>query len=241
MSRTSTLWLLVLAAAIGVAPAGTALAQSVSLQQCANGTASSPRACSGSAWITGTVNRKNSHYIEGDATPFRAVLGGFTVGSTGNTVTFQWDTTEAGVHAYDYVESFDHTETLGMGNDPCSGVAGCSLGTFTTGPVPIDPLVSDAGVTQRPGVFVLFGGTITGVSGYQYVGTFAGRSSTAVTVTFTADSPKLVLAWGGHLASSQEWAPLNGASFISGTLQTRLYSLNGKNKSQTQSLSGVGF
>ena len=94
-------------------------------------------------------------------------------------------------------------------------------------------------MTQRPGVFALFGGTITNVSAYQDVGMYTGRSSAAITVTFTADSANLVLAWGGHLASSQAWAPLQGASFVSGTLQTRLYSLNGKNRSQTQSLSGV--
>jgi len=241
MSKTIP-WGLALAAAMSFTPAHSATGPSVTLQQCANGSFSAaPRACSGSAWTSGAVNKNNSHYVEDDATPLRMLFGGLTVGST-NVITFQWDTTEAGVHAYDYLESFDHTETLGMGDNPCSGVAGCSLGTFTTFPVPVDPLVSGSGVTQRAGVFVLFGGTLTSASAYQYVGSFNGRSSAAITLTFTANTSNPVLAIGGHLASANDWGGAgSGASSVSGTLQTRLYSFNGKNKSQTQSLSGVAI
>lgn len=238
MSKTIP-WGLALAAAMSFTPAHSASGPSVTLQQCANGSFSAaPRACSGSAWISGTVNKNNSHYVEDNATPLRLVFSGLQVGST-NVITFQWDTTEAGVHAYDYLESFDHTETLGMGDNPCSGVAGCSLGTFTTVAVPVDPLVSGSGVIQRAGVFVLFNGTLTGVSAYQYVGTFTGRSTATITLTFTANTSNPVLAIGGHLARQVDWGVASGASSVSGTLQTRLYSFNGKNKSQAQSLSGV--
>ena len=239
MSKTIPLGL-ALAAAMSFTPAHSATSASVTLQQCANGTFSAPRACSGSAWTSGTVNKKSSHYVEDDATPLRIVLGGLQVGSS-NTITLEWDTTEAGVHAYDYLESFDHTETLAMGDDPCSGVAGCSLGTYTTAAVPVDPFVSVSGVTQRAGVFVLFGGTITSVSAYQHVGTFSGRSSAVVSITFTANSPNEVLAIGGHLARAVDWGVVSGASSVSGTLQISLYAFNGKKKSQTQSLSGVAL
>ena len=241
MSKTIP-WSFALVAAMSFAPAHAATAPSVTLQQCANGSFAAARACSGAAWTSGTVNKKNSHYAEDQATPLRILIGGLTVGSSGNMITFQWDTTEAGVHAYDYLESFDHTETLSMGDDPCSGVAGCNLGTFTTFPVPVDTLVTDGGVTPRAGIFVLFGGTITGVSAYQYVGTYTGRSSAAISITFTANTPNPVLAMGGHLASASDWGSAgSGASSVSGTLQARLYSFNGKNKSQTQSLSGVAL
>jgi len=239
MSMTSTKWILTLAAAMFLAPAGPALAQSLSLQQCANGTASAPRACTGSAWITGTVSKKNSHYAEGDSAPFRLVFQGLTVGTTDNVITFQWDTTEAGVHAYDYLKAVDATETLGMGLNPCSGVAGCALGSFTTIAIPADPNVTAAGVTPDPGFFTMFGATPTSVSYGSAVGTRNGRSSATISVTFTAFTSNPVLAWSGHLASPLDWGAGLGASNVSGTLQMRLYSFNGKNKSQTQSLSGV--
>lgn len=51
------------------------------------------------------------------------------------------------MHALDYITTFDRTVT---GADPCAGVAGCG-GTPSTFPIPTDPNVTNAGVTQLPG------------------------------------------------------------------------------------------
>src|SRR5205085_7102347 len=123
----------------------------------------------------GNVNQSKAHYTEGQSVPYRVVLSGFTPGSTGNTITIGYDTTKGGKHALDYLTTFTRTETLAMGNNPCSGVSGCSLGTFTTAAIPTDSKVTSGfdqipgnsdDITQIPGLFTLFGGTITGVSGY---------------------------------------------------------------------------
>ncbi len=201
------------------------LAEAAQLTQCANGGVGNPvLPCSGSNWDTGNVNNSKAHWVEGQSVAYRTALTGFTVGSS-NTVTISYDTTKGGKHAVDYLTSFDRTETLGMGNDPCSGV-GCSLGTFTTFPIPVDPNVT-AGfdqipangddITQIPGVFTLFGGTITGVSVYTLSGSYTGDSSTNITVTFTANSANMALAWGGHIGTRADWGAANSAVFISGS------------------------
>ncbi len=202
------------------------LAESAQLTQCANGGIGNPvLPCSGSNWDTGNVNNSKAHWVEGQSVAYRMVLEGFTVGQS-YSVEIGYDTTKGGKHAVDYLTSFDRTETLAMGNDPCSGVAGCNLGTFTTFPIPVDPNVT-AGfdqipangddIIQIPGNFTLFGGTITGVSAYTLSGSYASDSHTSITVTFTANSANMALAWGGHIGTRADWGALNSAVFISGS------------------------
>lgn len=203
------------------------LAESANLDQCANGGIGDPvEPCSGSAWVNGNVNASKAHWVEGQSVAYRQILSGFTVGSTGNTVTIGYDTTKGGLHALDYLTSFDRTETLADGNNPCSGVTGCSLGTFTTYAIPTDVNVTNGenqvpgggdDITQIPGVFTLFGGTITNVSGYTRTGSYAGDSHASITITFTANSTNMVLAWGGHIATRADWGANNSAVFISGS------------------------
>jgi hypothetical protein len=107
----------------------------------------------------------------------------------------------------------------------------------------MDPNVSGQGVTQIPGqVFTMWGGTITGVSAYTLSGTYAGNSSTAITITFTPSQANPVLAWGGHIAEQADWALLGGsANNIPGSpYHTRLIDLNGAGGNQDRSLSTAG-
>jgi hypothetical protein len=202
------------------------LAEAANLDQCANGGVGDPvEPCSGASWVNGNVNNSKAHWTEGQSVAYRQILTGFTIGSS-YTVTLGYDTTKGGKHALDYLTSFDRTETLAMGNNPCSGVTGCNLGTFTTFPIPTDPLVT-AGfdqipgnsddITQIPGNFTLFGGTITAVSGYTLSGSYAGDSHTTITITFTANATNMVLAWGGHIGTRADWGAANSAVFISGS------------------------
>ncbi len=203
------------------------IAAAGNLDQCANGGIGDPvDPCSGAAWVNGNVNSSKAHWVEGQSVAYRQILSGFTPATTGHTVTLGFDTTKAGKHALDFLTSFDRTETLAMGNNPCSGVAGCSLATFTTFPIPVDPNVA-AGydqipgngddITQIPGNFTLFGGTITAVSGYTLSGSYAGDSHTIITITFTANNANMVLSWGGHIGTRADWGALNSAVFISGS------------------------
>jgi hypothetical protein len=211
---------------------------SADIDQCANGPFSNPMPCTGANWQNGNVGQSQGHYYEGDSIPYRIKFDDLVIGST-NTVTIQWDTTQQGKHAIDYLTTYNRTEMVG--NNPCSGIVP-ACGAMTTFPIPLDPNVTGLGISQIDGqVFTMWGGTITSVSAYTLSGTYAGNSATSITITFTADTANPVLAWSGHIADRNDWANLGGsASNISGSpYHMRLLGLNGQGGNQDRSLSNV--
>jgi hypothetical protein len=224
------------------------LSPSADLDQCANGGFGSPPVvCSGTAWQNGNLGQGQAHYFEGDSVPYRLKFSGLSVGSSYN-VTIEYDTTEnsGAKHALDYLTSFDRTETTA---DPCSSVAGCSLAVKDTFAIPIDSNVT-AGfdgvpgngndITQVPGVFTLFSGDITAVSGYTVNGTYAGISQTRITITFTADAENPVLAWGGHISRRIDWGITRSAIAINGSpYHMRLIDFDGSGGNQDRGLSSA--
>lgn len=210
----------------------TALAASANLDQCANGAFDTdppdPTPCRDTDWQNGSLNQQHAHYLEGDSVPYRAVLTDLTVGET-YTLTIEWDATvSSGKHALDYLTSFNRTEPTA---DPCLDInadKGLDCSDIDSMPIPPDPNVQ-AGpdgipatpddIVQVSGDFTIYGGTITGLSGYTLVGDFTGASMTSITVTFTADdsSNTVVLAWGGHISRRLDWGEENSAVSISGS------------------------
>jgi hypothetical protein len=234
--------LLILSPVLAAPPAG-------DLDQCANGGVSKPDlqcidpAGSANQWQNGNLNGQQAHYNEGQSVPYRLRLSNLIVGDS-NTVTIEWDTTQQGKHALDYLTDYNRTETDAL---PCSGVAGCNAAVFDTFPIPVDPNVS-AGqdgvpgngddITQIPGVLTMFGGDMTAVSGYTVSGTYAGSSATKITITFTSNTTNPVLAWGGHIATRKDWGTGNSAVAISGSpYHMRMIEINGKSGNQDRSLS----
>jgi uncharacterized repeat protein (TIGR01451 family) len=212
---------------------------SADLDQCANDPAPSPNTngcnTSASEWDNGNLGASKSVYFEGDSIPYRLKFDNLNLSS--HTVVIEWDTTKNGKHAIDYITTFNRTVANA---NPCLGVSGCSLSTFTTFPIPADPQVTGAGVTPVAGNFTLYGGTITSVSAYSYPdGTgFTGDKSARISITFTASVANPVLAWGGHIATRADWGAGNSAVTISGSpYHTRLISLNGSGGNQDRSLS----
>lgn len=157
------------------------------------------------SWQNGDLNSNNSSYREGDSVAFRVKFSSLSLST--HSVTIQWDTTKGGKHAYDYVTSYNRTESA----DPCIGVTGC--GSPSTYAIPTD---SNVTVPQAAGNFTLFNGTINSVSGYTLTGSYAGDSSTQITINFTANNSTPVLAWGGHIAAESDWGIGNGASAVNG-------------------------
>ena len=214
---------------------------SATLDQCANGSITSPDTTpcqtTGSEWVNGNLGSSKAHYSEGDSVPYRFTFGNLATGATVHTVTLEWDTTKSSKHALDYITTWNRTVTT---SNPCIGVSGCSLGTSTTFPIPADSQVAGQGVSQIAGNFTLFNGTITGVSAYSYAtGTgFVGDKSARITVSFTASAANPVLAWGGHIATRQDWGSANSAVAIPGSpYHMRLIDLDGSGGNQDRSLS----
>src|SRR6266545_5049351 len=184
------------------------------LDQCANLGTTCDTGTS-SQWQNGNLGQSQATYFEGDSVPYRAVVTGLVAGAT-YTLKIEYDTTQSGKHALDYLTNFDRTETTA---DPCSGVAGVPSCASSTFPIPLDSNVSGGGVTQLPGQnFTIYNGTITGASSYTLSGTYGGNSSTSIIVTFTATANGTsVLAWGGHIATRADWGLNNSAVAISGS------------------------
>jgi len=199
----------------------------VDLEHCANGPLSAPIPCNTSGanegYGRGALVPSKSHYIEGDSVPIRIVADGLTIGQS-YTVTIGYDFTKGGKYATDYLTDYDRTESVD--NNPCVDVAGCTLASETTFPIPLDPEVANGfdqapgggdDIVQIPGSFSCFGCTITAVSGYTRSGSQAGDSSKTLTITFTADQETVVIAYGAHISTRVDWGIDNSAINISGS------------------------
>ena len=206
----------------------------VSLEQCSN-LATTCDTAHAANWQTGNLGSSNSDYAEGDSVPYRSIASNLTVGRTYK-LHIEWDTTQSGKHALDYLTSYNRTESTA---NPCAGVT-CSGGTNTLS-IPIDPHVSGAGVTQVSGQsFTAFGATFpangamvsnsggnlcgsstctisANPSTYSLNGTYAGTSQTELALYFTATSSTVVIAWGGHIARRLDWGAGNSAANVSGS------------------------
>jgi uncharacterized repeat protein (TIGR01451 family) len=198
------------------------------LDQCRNGTLAAPEACSGASWQNGNLGSENAHYREGDSVPFRAVVTDLsTTGS--HTLTIEYDTLAGGKHAYDYLTSYNRTETSAA---PCSGVSPCIPGAGAA--IPGDALsFANPASSQASGSISIWNGAISSIA---YGGSdAAGKRS--VTITFTATASTVVLAWGGHVASQLDWGAGNAAGAISGSpYHMRVLSLDGKAGNQDRSM-----
>ena len=157
--------------------------------------------------------------------------------ASSHTVTIEWDTTKSGKHAIDYLTTFNRAVANA---NPCLGVSGCDALSFSTFAIPGDPQVTGAGVTPNAGSFTMYGGTITSVSAYSYSNGagFTGDKSREDHDHVHATSANPVLAWGGHIATRQDWGVNNSAVAISGSpYHTRLIDLDGSGGNQDRSLS----
>jgi hypothetical protein len=227
-----------------------------SLDQCANDPAPSPptNGCSGATgengWVNGNLGSSKAVYREGDSIPYRLTFS--NLATTGpHHVIIEWDTTKSSKHALDYIDNYN--QSVANAN-PCLGVSGCS-GSPNMFAIPGDPQIT--GFTPNAGSFSLWGGTITGVQAPSKVGSttcnstntlgnycysagtgFSGDKSAAIQVNFTATVANPVLAWGGHIATRQNWG--NGAAAVNipgSPYHTRLIDLDGSGGNQDRSLS----
>jgi hypothetical protein len=216
----------------------------VSFQQCANGAApSTETGCV--QWINGILNPNNSHYGEDQIVPQRAVFlvpaGG---PATGRSLTFRFQSRKSGIHAYDSLGTWNYTQTSA---DRCQGLAaadcpsaGPTFLAIDDDPTPVNPasdgasnVTADhmlpAGAARQ---WVMYGGTLTGMSTYSHsnAASSTGDDDTTVTVYYSvpadaqgkvAADTKVMILYGGHTAvglpvDPRGWGTALGSSSISG-------------------------
>jgi uncharacterized repeat protein (TIGR01451 family) len=186
-----------------------------------------------------TNGNNNGPYAEGETVPYRLSFDNLLVGDV-YAVRIGWDTSKSGKHALDYLKSYNATVT---GASACVGLAiavNCS-GASDTLAIPVDSIMQsdpewsvNSGV-QDAGVFTMFGGDLTATSGYTLDrsvggdvteppgstctsgGCYAGDTTTFITVTFTAQADKAMVAWGGHIAERDDWGTDNSAIAVTGS------------------------
>ena len=178
--------------------------------QCANDTGNGYPSTSndpGCQWVNGNLQQSNSVYNEGDSTPQRLALTGLITGQT-YTLVFTYQTSKGGLHAYDYLTTYNASET--WITDQCQSLTPCSIAGASTYPIPT--------TTPQSGGqnFTMFGGTMTNAS-IVMPSSYAGDTIATVTLTFTATGADSVLWFGGHVASQLDWGTGQGAGSISGS------------------------
>ncbi len=183
-------------------------------------------------WQNGDLNGNNSAYAEGEVVPFRLAIEGLEAGT--HTIHVNYDFTSGGHEAYDFLATWNATESPGL-CDPGGGAVSSmcpTLGAADTQAFPSDSFepgdptragLTVAGAEAFSGVsrtLTMYGGTIDGIVGPSHDGPVGGNSSGDVVVTFTSDADAVLLAWGGHIAQSAYWKTTqganNGASVING-------------------------
>src|ERR1700722_762223 len=216
--------LIVVVLAMNVSPIMTSVSSAtggVTFDQCANGNGSGPT-CS---WINGDLQHSNSTYFEGDSTPQRIALTGLTPGAS-DSVTIDYATTQGGLHAYDFLTSYNASENWIQASDVCSGIANCT-GTGTTVAntssllIPLDNNIPVANRTlvESGQHFIMVGGALTSASNPTIVsGSYSGNSTTEIQVFFTVGSNgDVALFFGAHVASEHDWGLGSGAASINGS------------------------
>jgi len=207
----------------------------------------------GQGWQNGNLNGNNSAYAEGNVVPFRLAIEGLTAGQ--HTIHINYDFTAGGHKAYDFLATWNVTETP----DPCatggggvSSLCSPSLPIPDTKPFPSDTFSTDgltvSGAETFAGIgrnLTMYGGTIVSIAGPTHNGSAGGNSTGDFLVTFTTTGSAAFFLWGGHLAQSSYWnvasggtGDPDGAALISGApwhMRTQQLDNSG-NKNQDRSI-----
>ncbi|HUR24688.1 MAG TPA: hypothetical protein VM327_01570 [Candidatus Thermoplasmatota archaeon] len=205
------------------------------LDQCRNGSLASPT--SPCTWTNGNLGTTNSHFVEGQSVPYRMVVTNLVPGTTVHSITIGFDIKNGGKHAIDYLTSFQRiAETV----NPCFGISPCALTDTEPIPTPAGTPQPQASFNALPAserLMSIYQGTILSIA-YTTQGNLAAANSEAqMTITFTAASPTVVLAWGGHIASTNDWGAGEGAAGISGSsYHMRLKNIDGGGGGQDRSM-----
>jgi hypothetical protein len=214
------------------------------LDQIRNGTAADP--IDPPNWVNGNAGSSNAHYQEGQSIAYRIRLSNIATAGT-HTLDIEWDIKHSGANAIDYITHYDR---INEDVQPCLGVAGCDASSFSTFAIPVpssagtpvdnQPVTSFGALPPEQKVMTIYNGTITSLTYIAQGDLNAAQSSTSMRITFTAASPTVVIAWGGHIASAGDWGAGNSAGGVSGSpYHTRLLAFDGSGGNQDRSLSAA--
>jgi hypothetical protein len=201
------------------------------IDQCRNGAFNAPVDCEDVAWVNGNAGASNAHYVEGYSISYRVRMSAVPTSGPNSTVTLVlgYDIRHSNTNALDFLTQYewndvpDHQFSFGHpaeNVDPTTGTAfsGDPDSTFaipTPTPLSAGALATFNAIPAEKRVMSLWGGNITNVTYTSQGDPTASQSETQIAVTFNATSATPLLAWGGHIARTQDWG--TGAAGISGS------------------------
>ena len=227
-------WMVLSTSAIFATPPAAAL------NQARNGPHTAP--ISPVNWQNGNVNQSQAHMLEGYSLPYQVVMTNMVVGTPVDLV-LEFDTRHSSKNALDFLTGYnnlDPHDIWGHAVEIVNPVVGYSQ--FTLGGdshitiVPPNNLPTktyfNAFMASHPGLnyMSIWGATPRALTPFEYVTEQAlsgAKSTTSFKVHFTPTSSTVILAWGGHISSAQDWGNGNSAGSISGSpYHTRTLSWN---------------
>jgi hypothetical protein len=231
---------------------------SANLNQARNGT--DPLPTNPVSWVNGNLNGSQAHYKEAMSSPFQCVMINLTPGLQVDLV-IGYDIKNSSQHAYDYLTHYNRitphdfpshstAETIdilaGSGLPSNTPYTTYTIPTPSTAGSPVSgqPALSYNALTIAERQMTLFNGTIDTIFYVVQGDLNANQSETQINIRFTPSSVTAVLAWGGHIASRNDWGYVSGsprsAGGISGSpFHMRLITWTyGSTGNQDRSLSG---
>lgn len=191
-----------------------------------------------------TIQQANSVYAEDEVIPFRWTSlsgpGGATDLTEGVTYTIQLDyafaggTTYPGKFFFDYLTSYNETESAATPFGPGSDLTGFQTGNLSTVAIPNDPHASIE--PHASGNFTLFNIKTSSVSFSTYTvdPVNSSQEDRRLNITFTPDDGDGIsgeklnvgVAWGAHLADASFYGFQNGAANFPGASPQMVVDLN---------------
>jgi len=169
-------------------------------------------------WHNGDINQINSVYGEGQVVPFRYELIGLP-GDTDIYLTIHYKCTKGGKNAYDFLATYDLTESVPIGLAGGLFADSTPLSTLTEADVDFmalaipddssidkDELLGSTQYFALGGDFVAASVEVVNIADpFDFSGDMTGDSEKSITLHFTTEDVdaadlQIVLAWGGHLA-----------------------------------------
>ncbi|MBW6490390.1 MAG: hypothetical protein K0B15_04240, partial [Lentimicrobium sp.] len=197
-----------------------------SLSQIRNGRYDAP--LSPANWVNGNVNQQQAHMVEGYSVPYRVVMTNMLIGET-VTITLEYDTKHSCANAIDFITGYDNLEPHDIWGHPAEVINPVlEFPQYTMGSEA--QIIIDAPTNEPTNGFFnnfmgdnpdlnymsIWGATVD-ADAFNYVtegpiGPDVCIASTSFSVTFTVTDETVVLAWGGHIATWQDWELVNETS-----------------------------
>ena len=200
-------------------------------------------------WVNGNVNQSQAHMVEDYSIPYRVVMTNMEdwIGQTVELI-LEYDTRHSGANALDFMTGYDNLEPHDIWGHPAEDIFPTEGYTGMGSPqlipigqpgnlLPVGPgktTLQAAWASYKarkeaiPSMSIWNANPTLNSFDYVFEQDLIGNvTSTRVVVRFQPTAGTVILSWGGHIASAEDWGYGQSAGGISGSpYHTRLINWN---------------